>query len=236
MADPQQDDPTAEPPPSEEELQRRLEEQLRQVRVQDLLLESVASILNLSARRIGKADERDLEQARIGIEAVRAVVDLLEPGPREQVREALAQVQMLFAREAQGAGEAGAGRRSAAGGRGPAPADARDAATRRRPRAAPAAVDAAWLVVIPTHSLKFPRLAAGHCPAVFADQPLRRTSLDRFPDRLRRLDRARLRGRRGALRRARHAGAAARSPGNERMQEISGAVQEGARRTSIAST
>src|SRR4029077_9908957 len=28
MADPQQDDPTAEPPPSEEELQRRLEEQL----------------------------------------------------------------------------------------------------------------------------------------------------------------------------------------------------------------
>ena len=94
------------PPTSEEELQRRLEEQLRQVRVQDLLLESVASILNLSARRIGKADERDLEQARIGIEAVRAVVDLLEPGPREQVREALAQVQMLFAREAQGAGEA----------------------------------------------------------------------------------------------------------------------------------
>ena len=106
MADPQQDDPTAEPPPSEEELQRRLEEQLRQVRVQDLLLESVASILNLSARRIGKADERDLEQARIGIEAVRAVVELLEPGPREQVREALAQVQMLFAREARGAGEA----------------------------------------------------------------------------------------------------------------------------------
>jgi hypothetical protein len=90
------------PPTSEEELQRRLEEQLRQVRVQDLLLESVASILNLSARRIGKADERDLDQARVGIEAVRAVVDLLEPGPREQVREALSQVQMLYAREAQG--------------------------------------------------------------------------------------------------------------------------------------
>lgn len=102
MAEPPQDDPSAEQPPTEEELQRRLEEQLRQVRVQDLLLESVASILNLSARRIGKADERDLEQARIGIEAVRAVVDLLEPAPREQVREALAQVQMLFAREAQG--------------------------------------------------------------------------------------------------------------------------------------
>jgi hypothetical protein len=91
--------------PDQEELQRRLEEQLRQVRVQDLLLESVASILNLSARRISKQDERDLEQGRLGIEAVRAVLELLEPGPREQVREALSQVQVLYAREVQGGGE-----------------------------------------------------------------------------------------------------------------------------------
>lgn len=98
----------------QEELQRRLEEQLRKVRVQDLLLESVVSVLNLSARRIAKEDERDLGQARVGIEAVRAVVEMLEPGPREQVREALAQVQMLYAREAGGGGgepegEAGSG-------------------------------------------------------------------------------------------------------------------------------
>jgi hypothetical protein len=103
-------------PPSEEELQRRLEEQIRKVRVQDLLLESVASILNLAARRIGKEDERDLEQARIGIEAVRAVLDLIDPEPREQVREALSQVQMLYAREAQGDGDAGS-----EGGSGPGP-------------------------------------------------------------------------------------------------------------------
>ena len=94
--------PPGDAPANEEELQRRLEEQLRKVRVQDLLLESVASILNLSARRIAKADERDLEQGRIGIDAVRAVLDLLEPEPREQVREALSQVQVLYAREAQG--------------------------------------------------------------------------------------------------------------------------------------
>jgi hypothetical protein len=93
------------PPPDQEELQRRLEQQLREIRVQDLLLESVASILNLSARRIGKEDERDLEQARVGIDAVRAVIDLLDEGPREQVREALAQVQMLYVRETQGGGE-----------------------------------------------------------------------------------------------------------------------------------
>ena len=95
-----------QPTPEQEELQRRLEEQLRRIRVQDLLLESTVSILNLAARRISKPDERDLEQGRIGIEAVRAVLDLLDDGPREQVREALSQVQMLYAREAKGGGEA----------------------------------------------------------------------------------------------------------------------------------
>lgn len=100
--------PADQPPADEEELQRRLEEQLRQIRVQDLLLESIASILNLSARRIAKEDERDLEQGRIGIDAVRAVLELLEPGPREQVREALSQVQMLYVRETQGGQEPGA--------------------------------------------------------------------------------------------------------------------------------
>ncbi len=103
---PQGDEPQAEGQPADDaELQRRLEEQLRKVRVQDLLLESVASILNLSARRIAKADERDLEQGRIGIDAVRAVLDLIDPEPREQVREALSQVQMLYAREVQGGGD-----------------------------------------------------------------------------------------------------------------------------------
>jgi hypothetical protein len=109
-------EPPSEQPPSEEEIQRALEEQLRRVRVQDLLLESVASLLNLSARRIAKPDEQDLEQGRIGIEAVRAVVDLLEPEAQAQVREALSQVQMLYARES-GGGEGG----DAPGGGGPPP-------------------------------------------------------------------------------------------------------------------
>jgi hypothetical protein len=98
------DQPEQPTPEQEEELRRRVDEQLRQVRVQDLLVESIAGILNLSARRIVKEDERDLEQARIGIEAVRAVVDLLEPEPARAVREALSELQVLFAREASGGG------------------------------------------------------------------------------------------------------------------------------------
>jgi hypothetical protein len=89
--------------PDEEELRRRVEEQLRSIRVQDLLLESVVSLINLTARRIAKEDERDLEQARLGIEAVRAVVDLLDDEQAKQVRAALSEVQMLYARQAPGA-------------------------------------------------------------------------------------------------------------------------------------
>jgi hypothetical protein len=92
--------------PSEEELRERVEEQLRKVRVQDLLIESVAGILNLAARRVAKEDERDLEQARIGIEAVRALVGLLEPEAAKAVRDALSELQVLYAREASRAGEA----------------------------------------------------------------------------------------------------------------------------------
>src|SRR3954447_9190980 len=91
--------------PTQDEMRERLEEQLRRVRVQDLLLESVVSVLNLEARRIAKEDERDLEQGRIGIEAVRAVVGLLDPEPAAQVRSALSEVQMLYAKQAEGGGE-----------------------------------------------------------------------------------------------------------------------------------
>jgi hypothetical protein len=88
--------------PTEEELRARIEEQLRKVRVQDLIVDSVASIVNLTARRIAKEDERDLEQAKVGIDAVRALVDLIEGDVAEQVRTALSELQLLYARAAKG--------------------------------------------------------------------------------------------------------------------------------------
>lgn len=89
-------------PEGEEELRAKLEEEIRKVRVEDLLLQSIVSVLNLSARRIAKEDERDLEQAKVGIDASRAVVDLLPAEAREQVREALSELQMLYAKTASG--------------------------------------------------------------------------------------------------------------------------------------
>jgi hypothetical protein len=98
--------------PEQEEMLRQMEEEMRKVRVQDVITQSVVSILNLSARRIAKEDERDLDQAQVGIDAVRALLDLLEPEPQREVRNALSQVQMLYA---QHSGEAPEGETGAPG-------------------------------------------------------------------------------------------------------------------------
>jgi hypothetical protein len=87
------------PQPTEEEM-RQLEDEIRKVRVEDVVLQSVVSILNLSARRIAKDDERDLEQAKVGIDAGRALVDLVSPEAQPQLRQAISELQVLYAKHA----------------------------------------------------------------------------------------------------------------------------------------
>lgn len=93
---------TPSEPRNEEELRAQLEEELKKVRVEDVVLQSTASIINLTARRIAKEDERDLEQARVGIEAARALAPMLPAEAQSQIRNALSELQMLYAREAGG--------------------------------------------------------------------------------------------------------------------------------------
>lgn len=90
--------PDAEAPPqiSEEEM-AILEQQMKELRVEDLLTQTVASVLNLSARRIVKEDEVDLDQARTGIEAVRALVPFLPEEIAGEIQEPLSQIQLLYA-------------------------------------------------------------------------------------------------------------------------------------------
>jgi hypothetical protein len=92
--------------PSEAELREALEAELKRVTVDDLLLQSVVSLINLSGRRLGLAPgaegERDLDQVERGIEAVRAQMPLLERGTHAAelgpLRDALAQLQMAYAK------------------------------------------------------------------------------------------------------------------------------------------
>lgn len=83
--------------PSEEELRQAFEEQMKNARVEDLLVQSVVGLINLSARRVAVAEERDLGQAKLGIDAVRALIDLLPAEVADQVRDAVSQLQLQFA-------------------------------------------------------------------------------------------------------------------------------------------
>ena len=97
---------------TEEEMRARLEEELRRITVHDVLLQTVVSLVNLGGQRLGLSadteDMRDLDQARVAIEGVRALLPLLEEQHAEQVRpvrDALSQLQMAYAqvsRESQG--------------------------------------------------------------------------------------------------------------------------------------
>jgi hypothetical protein len=93
------------PPPTEEELRAAYEAELKQLRVEDVVIQTIVSLLNLGGRKAGLApgteDERDLEQVAMAIEGVRRLMPFVEEvlGPDgQQLKDALAQLQMAFVR------------------------------------------------------------------------------------------------------------------------------------------
>ncbi|HEY1591429.1 MAG TPA: hypothetical protein VGF81_06525 [Solirubrobacteraceae bacterium] len=107
----------SEPPrePTEEELRAAYEAQIKQVRVEHVVLEHVVTIANLGLRRTGLApgteDERDPEQVRVAIDSIRALLPVLDatmPEQAAQIKDALSQLQFAFVKIG-GAGPAGTG-------------------------------------------------------------------------------------------------------------------------------
>jgi hypothetical protein len=80
-------------------------EQIKQLKIDDVLLQTVVTLVNLSGRKLTVEDEKDVEQARKGIEAARALLPLLPEEGVQPVKDALSQLQMLYVRETKGAPE-----------------------------------------------------------------------------------------------------------------------------------
>jgi hypothetical protein len=78
-------------------------EQLKQLKIEDVLLQTVVTLVNLSGRRLTVEEEKNVDQARKGIEAARALLPLLPEEGVQPVKDALSQLQMLYVRETQGA-------------------------------------------------------------------------------------------------------------------------------------
>jgi hypothetical protein len=107
------DEPQDPRQPSEEELRAAYEQQLKQIRVEDVLVQTVLSLINLGSLRAGlvpgNENEADPEQLSRAIEAVRALLPQVEPllGPdARQIRDALSRLQMEYARLASAGGAA----------------------------------------------------------------------------------------------------------------------------------
>jgi hypothetical protein len=103
-----------QPQMSEEELraayEAQLEEQLKSLRVEDVVVQTIVTLVNLGGRRAGLApgteSERDPEQLRLAIEGARALLGLIEAelGPDgAAIRDALSQLQLAYAQLAGGA-------------------------------------------------------------------------------------------------------------------------------------
>ena len=91
--------------PTEDELRAAYEQQLKQIRVDDVLVQTVLSLINLGSLRAGvvpgNEGEADPQQLREAIEGVRALLPLVEPalGPdARQIRDAVSRLQMEYAR------------------------------------------------------------------------------------------------------------------------------------------
>jgi len=110
--------------PSEEEI-KALEAEMEKLRVDDVVLQTVVTLLNLGARKAGLAEgtTADLPQVKMAIDAARALLPLLEPVHGEQlapVREALSRLQMAYVQKT--GGEAPAAGEQPAAEEGPGPA------------------------------------------------------------------------------------------------------------------
>ena len=107
--DPTMTDPSGATQPSEEELRAAYEAELKSLRIEDVMMQTVVSLLNLGARRAGllpgSEDEVDPEQVRMAIEGARGLLGPLEPvlGPNAgPLKDALSQLQLAYTKLAGG--------------------------------------------------------------------------------------------------------------------------------------
>ena len=114
---------------SEEEL-RAIEAEIDRINVDDVVLQTIVSLINLGARKgaVGAPPEAgltaDFEQLQIAIEAARALLGVVEPRHGAQlgpIRDAISQLQMAYAQGTGGATPSGEPPAGTGGTGGPAP-------------------------------------------------------------------------------------------------------------------
>lgn len=87
--------------PTDEQLVQQLEEELKKLKVSDLLVQTLYTISSLGYRRLSGGEDRDLDQARLAIEALRALVPVVEGAASEELirdfKQVTANLQLAYA-------------------------------------------------------------------------------------------------------------------------------------------
>ena len=93
--------------PPDDELLRQLEEELKTLKVSDLLVQTLYTVSSLGYRRLAEQD-RDLDQARLAIEALRALVPVLDGAASDELvrdfKQVTANLQLAYADAAKDGG------------------------------------------------------------------------------------------------------------------------------------
>jgi hypothetical protein len=95
-----EEQPPTQPPESERELVEQLQAELSRLKVSDLLVQTVYTVSSLGYHRLS-GEHKDLDQARLSIEALKALLPVLEGEvPDEVVRDfgqVIANMQLAYA-------------------------------------------------------------------------------------------------------------------------------------------
>jgi hypothetical protein len=93
--------------PSQEELIQQLEAELKKLKVADVLVQTIFTVSSLGFAKL-REDDRDLDQAKLAIESLRALVPSLEGAvPADVIRDfnqMVANLQLAYAKAVTDAG------------------------------------------------------------------------------------------------------------------------------------
>ena len=88
---------------SDDELLKQLEEEMKTIKVSDVLVQTLYTVSSLGYRRLGEED-RDLEQAKLAIDALQALVpalkDAVPAGLARDLDQMVANMQLAYAKAA----------------------------------------------------------------------------------------------------------------------------------------
>jgi hypothetical protein len=94
-------------PTADDELLKQFEEELKTIKVSDVLVQTLYTVSSLGYRRLSE-EGRDLAQARLAIEALRALLPVLEGAAGEELvrdfKQVTANLQLAYAEAARAEG------------------------------------------------------------------------------------------------------------------------------------